>query len=291
MNESVGYTVTINIIITFIVIVFVFLANVLIYYKSNKVGNLITDSIEKYSGFNSYAKAEIEQKLVSIGYNKTSINCGETVKEKGEEVCHVVDPDSTKQSGYCVYLCDSSDSYYYYKIKTNMIINIPIINNFVHGTVFSSTVNLYNFTDTTVTISNSGVSSENNFLRGDVNFDGKIDYDDLRIVRNYISGRGTLTPEQIDAGDLNDDGFVDILDVSYYQMKNLFPGAKPGDANLDGKIDCEDAILILKYAVDKVQLDSIQFEASNVNNDAVVDVTDASAIQRLIYAETGISCS
>ena len=58
MNESVGYTVTINIIITFIIIVFAFLSNVLIYYKSNRVGNLITDSIEKYSGFNETISLE-----------------------------------------------------------------------------------------------------------------------------------------------------------------------------------------------------------------------------------------
>ena len=76
MNESIGYTVTINIIIIFIVIVFAFISNVLIYYKSNKVGNLITDSIEKYSGFNELTMAEIDKKLEGIGYNKNSINCG-----------------------------------------------------------------------------------------------------------------------------------------------------------------------------------------------------------------------
>ena len=35
MKESVGYTVTLNIIITFIIIVFAFLSAALIYFKSN----------------------------------------------------------------------------------------------------------------------------------------------------------------------------------------------------------------------------------------------------------------
>jgi len=155
MNESVGYTVTINIIITFIVIVFVFLSNVLIYYKSNKVGNLITDSIEKYSGFSSETKSEIEMKLSSVGYNKTKISCGNIdnctlAKINGSEV-------DTSKDGYCVYECISTykkdknnntttkPEYYYYKIKTNMMINIPIINNLVNASVFSSTGNIYNF--------------------------------------------------------------------------------------------------------------------------------------------------
>lgn len=151
MNESVGYTVTINIIITFIVIVFVFLSNVLIYYKSNKVGNLIVDSIEKYSGFNNLSKNEIDANLNSIGYNKTKINCPKFVEEKNSTNCPLVDKFGeneidTSNQGYCVYVCqDSGSEYYYYKVKANMIINIPIINNLIHGSVFFATRSIYDF--------------------------------------------------------------------------------------------------------------------------------------------------
>ena len=141
MNESVGYTVTINIIITFIIIVFAFISNVLIYYKSNRVGNLITDSIEKYSGFNELARNEIDIKLEGIGYNKININCGNI------SGCTVIDAELTKNKGYCVYECEAKEKYYFYKIKTNMMINIPIINELLNASVFSSTGNLYDFQD------------------------------------------------------------------------------------------------------------------------------------------------
>ena len=145
MNESIGYTVTINIIITFIIIIFVFISNVLIYYKSNKVGNIIVDSIERYSGFNDEAKSEIERKLFNIGYNKTNIDCRRPIPTD----CTLYREVDTKTNGYCVYLCEIVDAtrpgYYYYKVKANMIINIPIINEIINGTVFSSTKNMYNF--------------------------------------------------------------------------------------------------------------------------------------------------
>ena len=111
----------------------------LIYYKSNKVGNLITDSIEKYSGFNELTMNEVDKKLESIGYNKTSINCG-TISG-----CTVQFEDSTKNKGYCVYMCEARENYYYYKIKTNMMINIPIINDLLNASIYSSTGNIYDF--------------------------------------------------------------------------------------------------------------------------------------------------
>lgn len=161
MNESVGYTVTINIVITFIIIVFVFLSNVLIYYKSNKVGNLIVDSIERYSGFNDLSRKEIEQKLSSVGYNKTRIKCADTVKARGNETCPIIDKDITQPNGYCVYECDAGNNYYYYKVKANMIINIPIINDIVSGSVFSNTENIYNFTGVTTPNGNLNIEKSN----------------------------------------------------------------------------------------------------------------------------------
>ena len=57
--------------------------------------------------------------------------------------------------GYCVYVCyeeDSFDSngiykgdYYYYKIRTNMMLNVPIINDMLDIPIYSNTNRLYNF--------------------------------------------------------------------------------------------------------------------------------------------------
>lgn len=295
MDESVGYTVTINIIITFIVIVFVFLANALIYYKSNKVGNVITDSIEKYSGFNTYAKEEIERKLVSIGYNKMSIKCDETVKINGNDVCNVVDANSTKKSGYCVYLCDSKDDYYYYKVKTNMTINIPIINNFVHGTVFSGTGNLYNFTEADIqptyyrgqlenfqTPPQYRVPSENSLLLGDVNGDGKVDGTDCSAIQEFSASANSLTEDGKFVADLNFDGEIDITDVTYCSMIDEYYYIILGDVNEDGEITFDDANLIQYLLVGKISLKEEQIKAADINKDGKVDIADVGAIQKII---------
>lgn len=151
MKESVGYTVTLNIVITFIIIVFAFLSAALIYFKSNKVSNVITETIEKYEGYNTYAINEIDTKLSSLGYNKKQVNCEKYYNKIG-------DKEKTKCSGslidgkdgYCVFVCREmfdGECYYYYKISTNMMINIPIINNILDIPIFSNTNRLYDFED------------------------------------------------------------------------------------------------------------------------------------------------
>ena len=67
MKESVGYTVTLNIVIMFIIIVFAFLSAALIYFKSNKVSNVVINSIEKYEGFTlEHANDEIKKKAKKV---------------------------------------------------------------------------------------------------------------------------------------------------------------------------------------------------------------------------------
>lgn len=209
MNESVGYTVTINIVITFIIIVFAFISNILIYYKSNKVGNVIVNSIEKYGGFNDLARQEIENNLTSIGYNKTNITCPSKVEEKNEKECTQVYVGKTEKMGYCVYMCDMDNEYYYYKIKANMIINIPIINNIVNGSVFSTTGNLYNFVGVS-----KPASIEDEIFIGDVNEDGLVTDDDAKLIQYYTAGMATLDADQLKAADVDGDGSVTTFDAT-----------------------------------------------------------------------------
>lgn len=141
MKESVGYTVTINIIVTFIIILFAFLSAALIYFKSNKVSNIITETIEKYEGYNSSAKKEISTKLTSIGYNKKKLNrCDEEI-----DSCSRIEYSN---DGYCIYLCEETvdeEQYYYYKVRTNMMLNVPIINEVLDVPIFSNTNRMYDF--------------------------------------------------------------------------------------------------------------------------------------------------
>ncbi len=176
MKESIGYTVSLNIVITFIIIVFAFLSAALIYFKSNKVSNVITSTIEKYEGYNDYAATEIQAKLSSIGYNRKPVNCREHYEKldyklrQNESVgssanlyngeCYYNDSRSFVDGtdGYCVFYCEeklcvdekdkecsNSEDYYFYKITTNMMINIPIVNDILDIPIFSNTNRLYDF--------------------------------------------------------------------------------------------------------------------------------------------------
>lgn len=147
MKESIGYTLSLNIMIIFITIVITFLCSALIYFKSNKASNIIMDSIERYEGYNSKAAKDIVMKLSSLGYNETRIACAENIQSytTNGRWCPIVDAQYAKgEKGYCVYYCDDGD-YYYYRIKTNMMINIPIINNLLNIPIITNTEILYKF--------------------------------------------------------------------------------------------------------------------------------------------------
>jgi len=150
MKESVGYTVTLNIVIIFIIIVFAFLSAALIYLKSNKVSKSITEIVEKYEGYNDVAKNDIQNKLNSIGYNKKAVSCEKyynRIGEKERNNCTNTNIPNGSE-GYCVFMCREmydGEWYYYYKISTNLMLNIPIINDLLDIPIFSNTNRLYDF--------------------------------------------------------------------------------------------------------------------------------------------------
>lgn len=156
MKKSIGYTATLNIMIVFITIIITFLCAALIYFKSNKVSNMITSSIEKYEDFDINTKNEIARNLTSIGYGSRSIVCEDTVEDRGayNGVCSLIKDGTEGTMGYCVYICYEEDNfdgtvyrgdYYYYRIRTNMMINIPIIHDLLNVPIYSNTIRLYNF--------------------------------------------------------------------------------------------------------------------------------------------------
>lgn len=162
MKESIGYTVTLNIVIIFITIIIAFFWFALIYFKSNKASNIITTSIEKHEGYNSLSISEIERTLNALGYGSHSIDCAPFINDKGankdknttEETvgqCFLTNnPNGNGLFGYCVYECyekdeDDNYEYYYFKIRTNMMIGVPIINEILDFPIYSNTNRLYNF--------------------------------------------------------------------------------------------------------------------------------------------------
>lgn len=133
MRQSLGMSQQLNIIIIFILVVFALLAASLSYYKAFRVNNVIVDSIEKYEGYNDFAKKKINNDLGGIGYQKLNSNCGENnLSENG--------------SGYCVYLNESVKNKnnvksYSYKVTTYMYIDLPLM-NLIRIPVNSSTMQI-----------------------------------------------------------------------------------------------------------------------------------------------------
>lgn len=164
MKESIGYTATLNIVIIFITVIFAIFAMSLSYYRAYKVSNKITESIEKYEGYNYLAEAEIRTKLTSLGYNFSSVSCRQKLGE-----CSLYSPvygdnvdDSIKVSkysgelGYCVYACPTNKTNYVkYKVTTNMMWNIPIINDVLNIPVETKTRELYGFWDAPINLGSS----------------------------------------------------------------------------------------------------------------------------------------
>lgn len=162
MKESIGYTVTLNIVIVFITIIVAFFWFAAIYFKSNKASNIITSAIEKHEGYNDLSVDEIKKRLNALGYGSHSIECAPSVTDKGanknkntvedtEGTCILTENLNGQGSfGYCVYKCLEQDEtgdyeYYYFKIRTNMMIGIPIINEILDFPIYSNTNRLYNF--------------------------------------------------------------------------------------------------------------------------------------------------
>jgi len=174
MKESMGMTVTLGIIIIFVVLVFAFLAATLSYYKSYKVNNKIIENIERYEGVNGLSINAIENSLSTIGYNVGSINCDTTRVYRDDEYWFLimdgnqymsyinslddeVDGEAVSgKNGYCVYalyydidgdVTTNYDELVYiqYGVLTKMTIDLPVLSRFFSFDVFSASRNLYRF--------------------------------------------------------------------------------------------------------------------------------------------------
>ncbi len=138
MKQGLGSVFMFNIIIVFIILVFAFLAATLSYSKAFRMNSRITNAIEKYEGFNSLAKKEIEKNLNTIGYRKGGKkDCpskGGTLMTNGSE-----------SHKYCVYQFKLDKYHYSYGVLTYMDMNIPIINQSLEIPIYSKTNKIYRF--------------------------------------------------------------------------------------------------------------------------------------------------
>lgn len=142
MKQGIGFSFTINIIAIFIVVTFAFLVSTLNYYKAYKVNNAISNSIEKYEGYNDLAIKEIDSKLTSLGYVNGSTKC----KNKSEYGTLI---ENNSKHSYCIYEQSKNDETgkFKYVIITYLNMNIPIINTTLNLPVKTTTEPIYYFSD------------------------------------------------------------------------------------------------------------------------------------------------
>lgn len=142
MSGPIGHTYIYNIIILFVVIVFAFLAGTLSYYKAFKINNIIISSLEKYEGYNSLSKTEMERSLGNIGYSTGNIKCA--AQYKGMNL--VTLPSSPNIYSYCIYMDSKATpgTYHNYGVVTRMSIELPVIERLTLP-VFTKTNRIYIF--------------------------------------------------------------------------------------------------------------------------------------------------
>ncbi len=58
-------------------------------------------------------------------------------------------------------------------------------------------------------------------IKGDLTGDGRINYQDLKVLQAYLLSKLVLTEEQKKAADINDDGKINISDLALLQRHLL----------------------------------------------------------------------
>lgn len=142
MKQGIGFSVTLDIIVVFIVVTFAFLVASLNYYKAYKVNNTISDSIEKYEGYNDLAIREIETKLEDLGYAKTGKGCSINTNYGKLKTAGT-------NNNYCIYesKINENTNKFKYVIITYLSMDIPILNTTANIPVKTTTEPIYYFSD------------------------------------------------------------------------------------------------------------------------------------------------
>ena len=114
---------------------------------------------------------------------------------------------------------------------------------------------------------------------GDSNGDGLANREDLNNLFSFLF-EGGVTPENLLAADINQDGYIDLSDVGFVEPQPIVAG----DADGDGEITQNDARLILSYLFlgGPAPLD---LQVADANQDERLDISDAVYIFKLLDVE------
>ena len=117
-------------------------------------------------------------------------------------------------------------------------------------------------------------AEETTYALGDVDMDGVVTNDDATMISRYVLGYITLKEEQLKLADVNEDGVVDLTDVTkLYNEKQIYV---LGDVDMDGVVTGHDTAMVSRYVLDDTYtLTEEQLKLADVNEDGVVDQADA----------------
>lgn len=141
MRAGIGSTFIYNIVITFIIVIFAFLAASLSYAKAYKVNSAITNSIEKYEGYNKYSASDIDRILQTMGYRTEIDNYISCPRKDGKRAIN----NMSSEHRFCIYQYSDGAGYRSYGIMTFISFDVPLIGGAFDIPIYSRTIRLYNF--------------------------------------------------------------------------------------------------------------------------------------------------
>ena len=130
-----------------------------------------------------------------------------------------------------------------------------------------------------------------NITKGDVNFNGKLDADDYKILCDISILEQTPSFTVTLAGDMNEDGTVDGLDVIILDLfiNNIGPSTIKGDADGNGEVNDDDYILLIEIVTLNAEITDIyMFDRCDLNYDGAVDSFDALYLDLALNGLTAI---
>ena len=78
---------------------------------------------------------------------------------------------------------------------------------------FQSSSNINDLDKTFLKGNHINHSEHRHHKKGDINGDGKIDIDDIKLLKDHLDGKITLDEEQLESADIDNDGKVDLKDL------------------------------------------------------------------------------
>lgn len=120
-------------------------------------------------------------------------------------------------------------------------------------------------------------------LLGDANEDGTVDVADITTIASYILGMNP-SPFNMANADVNKDGVIDVADITLTAAKILGPNILRGDANNDGIVDVADITAIASAILGTTPTN---WNATNAdaNADNIIDVADITKTAAIILGQ------